>query len=64
MDIITWFLSFSMTFRIVIISIIFVWVIICYFLGNYAEEKWGDRETGAVVGFFVPMLLLMIFLSQ
>ncbi len=64
MDILTWFLSFSIVPRTILIVAIVAWVFICYFLSGYAEKKWGDRETGAVLGFFVPMLILMIWLSQ
>ena len=64
MDILNWFLSFSMITRVIIVASIVAWVFICYFLSGYAEKKWGDRETGAVLGFFVPMLALMVWLGH
>ncbi|MDD7804024.1 MAG: hypothetical protein PUP46_00280 [Endozoicomonas sp. (ex Botrylloides leachii)] len=39
-----------------------VWVAFTYFMGAYSEKKWGDREPGALVGFFVPSLLFALYL--
>ena len=64
MDILTWFLDLSWIWRISTVITILAWITVCYFLSGYAEHKWGDRETGAVLGFFVPMLILMVWLGQ
>ena len=34
-----------------------IWVALTYLMGEYSEKKWGDRESGALVGFFLPGLL-------
>ncbi len=39
-----------------------VWVVITYFMGLYSEKKWGDRESGALIGFFVPGLIFTLLL--
>ncbi|MCY4328500.1 MAG: hypothetical protein OXC48_00205 [Endozoicomonadaceae bacterium] len=64
MDVLDWFFSFSLLSRIIIIAAIIGWIIVCYFLSDYTEKKWGDREVGVVLGFFVPMLLLMIWIGR
>lgn len=39
-----------------------VWAVFTHILGLYSEKKWGDRESGALVGFFVPGLLFTLYL--
>ncbi len=36
-----------------------VWVGIIHFSGVFTEKRWGDRESGALVGFFVPGFILI-----
>ena len=31
-----------------------VWVVMIHYCGKFTEKRWGDRESGALVGFFVP----------
>ena len=38
------------------------WVILTYLMGLFSEKKWGDRESGALIGFFVPGLLFVFLL--
>ncbi|WP_330926426.1 hypothetical protein [Candidatus Sororendozoicomonas aggregata] len=38
------------------------WVALTYLMGLYSEKKWGDRESGALIGFFVPGLLFTLVL--
>lgn len=64
MDVINWFYDFSVLSRIMIIVTIVAWIVVCYFLSGYTEKKWGDREIGVVLGFFVPMLLLMVWIGK
>ncbi len=46
-----------------VIALCFVaWVALTYLMGLYSEKKWGDRESGALIGFFVPGLLFMLAL--
>ncbi|MBE8215661.1 MAG: hypothetical protein HAW62_04960 [Endozoicomonadaceae bacterium] len=47
--------------QIILGALFLVWLISCYALAGLTEKKWGDRETGAVLGFFVPILCLMIY---
>ncbi|MRI33671.1 hypothetical protein EOPP23_11810 [Endozoicomonas sp. OPT23] len=37
-----------------------IWVALTYLMGEVTEKKWGDRESGALVGFFVPGLLFAL----
>ena len=39
-----------------------VWAAMTYLMGLYSEKKWGDRESGALVGFFVPGLVFTLVL--
>ena len=38
------------------------WILIIHYTGVATEKKWGDRESGALVGFFVPGLIFVGFL--
>lgn|GEM_PF-4383136 len=38
------------------------WVASIHFAGVATEKRWGDRETGALAGFFVPGFLLVALL--
>ena len=39
-----------------------IWIAMTYFVGRYSEKKWGDRESGALIGFFIPGLLFSLCL--
>ena len=41
---------------------ILLWIIIIHYAGVFTEKRWGDRESGALVGFFVPGFLFMTLL--
>ena len=34
-----------------------LWIITIYCAGHITENRWGDRESGALIGFFVPGIL-------
>lgn len=36
-----------------------LWVASIHFAGAATEKRWGDRETGALAGFFVPGFVLI-----
>ena len=36
-----------------------IWIILIHFCGKFTEKHWGDRESGALVGFFVPGLVFV-----
>ncbi|MDP0589186.1 MAG: hypothetical protein QS748_08320 [Candidatus Endonucleobacter bathymodioli] len=42
---------------LIIASSLIAWVLLTYVTGIYSEKKWGDRESGALLGFFVPGLI-------
>lgn len=42
----------------VIVSGIAVWVYAIHRGGNFSEKRWGDRESGALLGFFIPGALV------
>ncbi|MTI13618.1 hypothetical protein [Sansalvadorimonas verongulae] len=37
-----------------------VWLGLTWWLGNVAEKRGGDRESGALVGFFLPGLVVIV----
>lgn len=39
-----------------------LWVLATYLVGEFSERKWGDRESGALIGFFAPSLVFMLCL--
>ncbi|PJE80423.1 hypothetical protein CI610_00606 [invertebrate metagenome] len=39
--------------------VILVWMTLTHIAGKFSEKRWGDRESGALVGFFVPGLILV-----
>ncbi len=39
-----------------------LWVASIHFAGVATEKRWGDRETGALAGFFVPGFVLIALL--
>lgn len=51
--------NMSMTGWIIAAVCLILWIAATYFMGEVSEKKWGDRESGALVGFFVPGLLFV-----
>ena len=47
---------------IVALLCLLTWVIMIHYCGKFTEKHWGDRESGALVGFFVPGLALIAIL--
>ena len=39
-----------------------LWVASIHFAGVASEKRWGDRESGALAGFFIPGFLLIALL--
>lgn len=39
-----------------------LWIIIIHYAGVFTEKRWGDRESGALVGFFVPGFVFITLL--
>ncbi|MCK5892826.1 MAG: hypothetical protein KAG53_00120 [Endozoicomonadaceae bacterium] len=37
------------------------WIVFCHFMGAFSEKRWGDRESGALLGFFAPGLFIFVF---
>lgn len=38
------------------------WIVAIHYAGQVTEKRWGDRESGALVGFFVPGFIFMAIL--
>ncbi|WBA79990.1 hypothetical protein [Endozoicomonas sp. GU-1] len=38
------------------------WIAIIHYSGKVTEKRWGDRESGALVGFFLPGFVFMAML--
>ncbi|MFK0571529.1 hypothetical protein [Endozoicomonas sp.] len=36
-----------------------LWIVIIHYSGGFTEKRWGDRESGALAGFFVPGFIFM-----
>ena len=36
------------------------WLVLTYYMGEMTEKAFGDRESGALVGFFAPGVVLLI----
>ena len=43
------------------IAVLFLlmWIAMIHIFGKMTEKRWGDRESGALVGFFVPGLIFI-----
>ena len=48
----------------IMVLCLIAWVAMIHFFGKMTEKRWGDRESGALVGFFVPgfIFILMLYL--
>ncbi|MGI9281643.1 MAG: hypothetical protein ACR2PX_18705 [Endozoicomonas sp.] len=44
----------------IVLSYFISWLGLTALAGSITERKFGHRETGAIVGFFIPGLLLLI----
>ncbi|OED49365.1 hypothetical protein ACH42_01905 [Endozoicomonas sp. (ex Bugula neritina AB1)] len=38
------------------------WVAMIHVFGKMTEKRWGDRESGALVGFFLPGIVFVAML--
>ncbi|CAM3463848.1 hypothetical protein [Parendozoicomonas haliclonae] len=36
------------------------WVGLTWWLGEFTEKRGGDRESGALIGFFVPGIIALV----
>ncbi len=54
--------SMTLTGWLIMALCLLIWVALTHFLGKLTEKRWGDRESGALVGFFVPGLLFIAVL--
>ncbi|WP_354009912.1 hypothetical protein [Endozoicomonas lisbonensis] len=52
----------TLTSWIIVIICLGLWTFATYIVGEFSERKWGDRESGALVGFFAPGLIFMLCL--
>ncbi|WP_062260297.1 hypothetical protein [Endozoicomonas arenosclerae] len=50
----------STTGWIILAICLLVWVAATYLMGELSDKRWGDRESGALVGFFVPGIVFVI----
>ncbi|WOG26358.1 hypothetical protein [Endozoicomonas sp. 8E] len=50
----------STTGWIVMAFCLVAWIAATYLMGEVSDKHWGDRESGALVGFFVPGILFVI----
>ena len=41
---------------------IIIWAAVTYGMGSVSEKKWGDRESGALIGFCIPGALITLLL--
>ena len=46
----------------IMVIFLVVWVAMIHYFGKITEKRWGDRESGALVGFFVPGLAFVAML--
>ncbi len=50
------------TYWALAVACLLLWVASIHFAGVVTEKRWGDRETGALAGFFIPGFLLIALL--
>ncbi len=60
MDLIALFSDLSLLHWILIGVAVAAWLGLTWWLGDISERKGGDRESGALVGFFVPGLIALV----
>ena len=54
--------SMTPTGWVIMALCLIVWVAMIYYFGKMTEKRWGDRESGALVGFFGPGLVFVAML--
>ena len=54
--------NMTLTGWIIVIICLGIWTLATYIVGEFSERKWGDRESGALIGFFAPGLIFMLCL--
>ncbi len=59
MDLMTLFSELSPLQWLAIAAAIVFWLWATWWLGDLSERRGGDRESGALVGFFVPGLVAL-----
>ena len=52
----------SPTGWVIIALCLIAWIGMIHYFGKMTEKRWGDRESGALLGFFVPGLAFIGFL--
>ncbi|WP_252176268.1 hypothetical protein [Endozoicomonas sp. 4G] len=50
----------SITGWIVLAVGLLVWIAATYIMGEISDRRWGDRESGALLGFFLPGIVFVI----
>ncbi|KEQ18689.1 hypothetical protein [Endozoicomonas numazuensis] len=45
---------------IILAICLLVWILATYLMGELSDKHWGDRESGALVGFFVPGIVFVV----
>ena len=61
MNIIQMLSSLSLWGIIFICFVASIWMILCFRLAEWGEQRAGDRETWTLVGFLIPTLLFFIY---
>ena len=54
--------SMSVTGWVISFVCLLMWIAVIHYAGVFTEKRWGDRESGALVGFFVPGFIFMSML--
>ena len=52
--------NMSMMDWAIVLFCLLAWMAMTYFMGEFSEKKWGDRESGALIGFFVPGIIFAL----
>ena len=47
---------------IITVICLLIWVAAIHSCGKLSEQHWGDRESGALIGFFAPGLAVIALL--
>ena len=40
-----------------------LWMGLTYLAGQFSEKHWGDRESGALIGFFIPGIIIITIIN-
>ncbi|WP_281646389.1 hypothetical protein [Parendozoicomonas sp. Alg238-R29] len=60
MDLLALFSELSLLQWVGIFAAVVAWLGLTWWLGEVTEQRGGDRESGALVGFFVPGLVVLV----